>query len=266
MRNDWRARAIVVLGSILAAASCTTTQPESLGTRTASLQIVTRADVNIFNCYELWADDGTGNLQFTEIIECYTALNQIGNPDVANRLIPWQYSLSISIIHKGTINEEIVTSVSGVIGSSIQPGDGIDNFVSLSAYDPTDQPADFKAANFRPDLGLGLVSYLNGKKVSRGSPFWQLPNGFDLGQANILTAAPSFDFEVNPGDTVIVRARKQTVALSPRYIQVTPPTNPPPKITLIGTLAVGGTLVSPTGTTSSTTADGAGISFSFTVQ
>jgi Flp pilus assembly protein TadG len=130
----------------------------------------------------------------------------------------------------------------------------------MTEYDPTDQPADFKAAEVRP--GFGVVQFLNGKKVSRGSAFWQAANGFEVTDPNILTESPTFDFEVNSGDTVIVRARKQTVALSQHFL----PPSPDPKITLTGSLSVGGSLVSSSGITKTTIADASGISFSFTVQ
>jgi hypothetical protein len=242
---------------VLAAASCETTQPDTLGTRTASLTIDARADVDIFDCYEIWANDINGDLVYQGVNECYPSPTP-GVPQ--NRAVPWRYSVSISIIHKDSSTEEIVTSLSGVVGSSVQAGDGIDDFVSLTPYDPADQPADFKEPEERP--GYGLVQFLNGKKVSRGSPMWLETNFFFLGEPNILTASPSFDFEVNPGDTVIVRARKQNVAEAPAFL----PSNPNPNLQISGTLSIGGVSVVPSGTKQSTIADGAGISFSFTVQ
>ena len=261
MRNDCRMRAVVLLGSVLAAAGCTTKQPESIGTRTASVRILAKADVNTFNCYEIWADDIDGIPADTGERECENELNSGGDPVVAIRNIPWRYSLTVSIIHAGSTGEEIATSLSGVIGSSVQPGDGIDNFISLTEYDPTDQPASkFRPPEFRP--GYGIVTFENGRLVSRGSPIWLAIAGFGPGETNILTLSPTFDFEVNAGDTVIVRARKQLAVDAPPFLQ----SSPPPKIVLSGTLSVGGSLVTPAGAAKSTSADGAGISFSFTVQ
>ena len=260
MRNDSRARAVLLLGVVLAAAGCSTTQPDTLGTRTASISILVRAEVTVFNCYEIWADDADGNPAYAFFNECYPELNEQNNQVVSERNIPWHYSLSVTIIHPGTTNETVATSLSGVIGSSIQQGDGIDDVVSMSPYDPTDQPADFKAPEVRP--GFGIVQFLNGKQVSRGHPFWLSTNGFELGEANILTESPTFDFEVNSGDTVVVRARKQFVADAAHFLQALPP----PQITMSATLSVGGALVSPAGLTSSTDADGAGMTFSFAVQ
>jgi hypothetical protein len=169
--------------------------------------------------------------------------------------------VTISAIRAGTTTEEIVTSLSNVIGSSVQPGDGIDDFVSLTEYDPTVQPPTvFKSPEFRS--GYGIVSFLNGKELSRASALYLTPIGIELGEVNILTLTPSFDFTVNSGDTIIVRARKQLVADAIPYL----PVAPPPDLRLTGLLSVGGALVSPSGNSESTSDDGAGISFSFTVQ
>lgn len=262
MRNDWRVRAAVLLASILAVAGCSTTQPDTLGTRTASLSMDARATVALFDCYEIWANDINGIPVYQGFNECYPARDPLTNLPLApaNRAVPWNYSLSISIIHKDSTTEEIVTSLAGMVGSSVQPSDGIDDFVSLTPYDPSDQPASFKQPEERP--GYGLVQFMNGKQVSRGSPIWLEPNGFVLGEPNILLAPTTFDFEVNSGDTVIVRARKKLVAEMPSFI----PRIPDPGLQLSGTLSVGGVLIVPSGIKTSSTADGAGVSFSFTVQ
>jgi len=257
MRNDWSARAFVVLGFVLAAAGCTTTQPESIGTRTASVHILSKATVTIFNCYEVWATDANGIYVYQDFNECYPA----PPADVpTERSIPWRYAVMITIIRVGTTQEEIAISLTGVVGSSILPGDGVPNFISLTEYDPTAQPGDPRPDENRQ--GYGIIQFRSPQKVSRGSPLWLAPSGFTVEDSNILSASPSFDFEVNSGDTVIVRARKQLRADGTNFLQAAPP----PNITLSGTLSVGGSLVTPKGTTKSTIADGDGISFSFTVK
>jgi hypothetical protein len=257
MRNDWRVRAVVLLGSILAAAGCSTTQPDTLGTRTASLRIDARFDTTeLFNCYQIWANDINGDLVYQGFNECDPV--SIATP--TNRAVPWRYSLGITIIHRGSTTEELVTSLTGVLGTTLIPGDGIDDFISMTPYDPSEPDADFKPPEERP--GYGTVQFLNGKKVSRGSPLWLETNFFVLGDPNILTASPSFDFEVNSGDTVIVRARKQLFADAPDFI----PPSPNPNIQINGVLTVGGISVNPSGTKLSSIADGSSLSFSFTVQ
>lgn len=257
MRNDWRVRAVVLLGSILAAAGCSTTQPDTLGSRTASLRIDARFDTTeLFNCYQIWSNDIDGVLVYQGFNECYPA--SLATP--TNRPVPWRYSLGITVLHRGSSTEELVTSLSGVLGTSLIPGDGIDDFISMTPYDATEPDADFKNPEERP--GYGTVQFLNGKKVSRGHPLWLETNNFFLGDPNILTASPTFDFEVNSGDTVIVRARKQVVADAPDFL----PRNPNPNIRINGVLSVGGITVIPSGTKQSSIEDGAGLSFSFTVQ
>jgi hypothetical protein len=258
MRNDWRVRAVLLLGSILAAAGCSsTTQPDTLGTRTASLHIDARADVvDLFDCYQIWANDDNGVLVYQGVNECNPA-----NLPPTNRAVPWRYSLGITIIHRGSTAEELVTSLSGVPGTTLIPGDNLDDFISLTAYDPTNPDAPFKEPEERPGYN-GLVQFLNGKQVSRGNPLWLETNNFFLGDPNILTLSPTFDFEVNSGDTVIVRARKQLYADSQGFL----PRPPDPKLQINGTLTVGGIAVVPSGTKQSSIAVGAGVSFSFTVQ
>ena len=256
MRNDWRVRAVVLLGSILAAAGCSTTQPDTLGTRIASLHFDARAEVvDIFNCYQIWADDINGDLVYQGFNECYPT-----NLPPTNRAVPWRYSLGVTVIHRGSTTEELVISTSGVVGTTLIPGDGIDDFISMTPFDPTNPDADFKEPEERP--GYGVVQFLNGKQVSRGNPLWLETNNFFLGDPNILTASPTFDFEVNSGDTVIVRARKQLFNDSAGFL----PRSPDPRLQINGTLTVGGIPVVPSGTKQSSIADGAGLSFSFTVQ
>jgi hypothetical protein len=171
--------------------------------------------------------------------------------------------LGITIIHRGSTTEELVISTpltGSVLGTTLIPGDGIDDFISMTAYDPTHPDAPFKNPEERPVYGL--VQFLNGKQVSRGNPLWLETNGFFLGDPNILTLSPTFDFEVNSGDTVIVRARKQNFVDAQDFL----PRTPDPKIQISGTLTVGGIPVLPSGTKQSSIADGAGVSFSFTVQ
>ena len=39
-----------------------------------------------------------------------------------NRAVPWRYSLGITIIHRGSTTEELVTSLTGVLGTISYPG------------------------------------------------------------------------------------------------------------------------------------------------
>src|SRR5262249_4977700 len=159
-------------------------------------KVVAGATVELFNCYEIWANDINGVLVYQGFNECYTT------SQVSPREVPWHYSLSISIIRRGSTAEELVTSTSGIAGSSVRPSDDVDDSISMTDSDPGQADADFRGPEDRP--GYGTVQFLNGKKASRGSPLWLGPAGFPIEEPNILSA-PTFDFEVNPGDTVIVR-------------------------------------------------------------
>jgi hypothetical protein len=77
----------------------------------------------------------------------------------------------------------------------------------------------------------------------------------------VLTTAPTFDFQVNTGDTVVVRARKQALADADAFISF----DQDPEIQLSAQFSVGGVGVITNGDSASATDDKAGFSFSFTV-
>ncbi len=256
MRTSWPMRLVVLAVALLAVTGCNTTQPPSSGTRIASLTVEATADGTLYDCYDIWQDTSQPPDHIPDIDTGFKICDE-RTTEFATRAVPWHYSMSISIIAAGTTTEHVVRSVNGVIGSSVQAGDTLDDFVSLTNYDPTvgtalDKPAD-------TDNGL---YFLNGKRVSVGSPVYLVANNVPIiGVPNILTATPSFDFTVNRGDTVIVRARKQSTAQSPGFIVA-----PVPKLTLSASLNVGGTAVTPNGSATSAFDDMAGFTFSYTVQ
>jgi hypothetical protein len=173
--------------------------------------------------------------------------------------VPWRYSLKITIIRAGTINEVVATSLDGTIGSSVEPGDFVDDFVSLTDYDP-----DMPPVGDRTEFG---VEFTNGHTVSSGSPIYLSTIYVDPGIPNILdtlstvpNTPAAFDFDLNTGDTVIVRARKQAVSDAP-------PFNPPyENVKITAALFVSGIGVSTQGPQTSTVDDKSGFTFSFTVQ
>ena len=260
MRIAWPKQAVVMVVSVLAlvGVGCDSTQPDRIETRTASVGISSIGFVEVLNCYEAWQDvngDGIidGNDAYLGYMVCESVPPDLGGGQ-RQRPVPWHYSLSISLIHAGTAIEETVTSLSGLSGSSIQPRDGIDDFISMTDYD--------LAAPAVPPKIVGGTYYVNGKQVSLGSPVYLASIGLDFGAPNILSAAPTFDFDVNSGDTVVVRARKQSVAESPPFL----PVFPDPELQISAVLAIGGVQVATQGTTVSSTDDKAGFSFSFTVR
>jgi len=250
MRNAWPRLGVVVVSAAFGLAGCNSTQPERVDVRTASVSVKATATSGLFDCYEVWTDATGDDIPdtFTGFYTCDDAQESF------QRQMPWNYSLSISIIRKGGTTEEIATSLTGLIGSSIVPGDTLDDFVSVTDSDPTIETARDKAQD-------GPLFYVNGKRVSRGSPVYHTANSFTVGTPNILTTSPTFDFNINTGDTIIVRARKQTFSQSPGFL----PADPDPTLLLEGTLAIGGAGVVTSGTSSSTSADKSGFAFSYTV-
>jgi hypothetical protein len=263
MTNPWRARGVFLSLLLIGVgtASCSTTQPtRSLG-RTASITMSATADGTYQDCYEVWQDtdgDGTPDTD-TGFRTCEEALvaggGGVGTVPYSGKPVPWRYSMQITVIHSGSTQETVVKSVNGVLGSSVEPGG--DNFVSLTDYDPQIQTANVKP----PDPPL---FYLNGKRVSTGSPVYLSAQGFDVGTPNILTETGSFNFDITSGDTIIVRARKQAVAQSPGFI-----ISPNPDLLLAGVFFVDGAAIgadSLNGSSASTAADKSGFTFSYTVK
>jgi hypothetical protein len=247
MKNAWRARAAFVIVSAFVVVGCDSTQPDRIETRTAVLSFKTRANVNLWTCYE------------TPNSACFTLNDSTGNPRREDRTVPWRYSVKVTIIRAGTVDEVLATSLTGVAGSSVEPGDLVTDFISLGNYD-LDAPA-------APDRVINGVQYSNGKIVGTGSPIYLATISIDPGITNLLdalpatpTASPTFEFNLNTGDTVVVRARKQANAAAPQFV---------PALTgvqLSGTLALSGVTVPVLGTQTSPPDDKAGFTFSFTVQ
>jgi hypothetical protein len=255
MRNAWPTQVALVAVAILAISGCNSSQPSGGVSRTASLSMTAIADGLLYDCYDIWVDTSQPPDGIPDSDTGYKICDI--TTDAAQRAVPWRYSLSISIIPAGSTTERIVTSVNGVTGSSIQPGDGIDDFISMTNYDLTVGVAAVKP----PDLANGLY-FINGKHVSVGSPVYLSANNFgNLGAPNVLTTSPSFDFTVNSGDTVVVRARKQPLAEAPGFI-----TSEFPHLKIGAAFSVGGIAVVTNGNQTSGEEDKAGFTFSYTVQ
>ena len=246
MNNAWRVSAAFAIVSSLTVVGCDSTQPDRIETRSASISFENKALVDIWDCYQ------------TPFRFCFPSLVG-GIQEKASRALPWNYSLKITIIRAGTVDEEVAISATGIVGSSVQAGDTVEDFIGLTDYDPNMPPA--------PDRDVGGTIFSGGKKVSTGSPIYLASIGVDPGVPNILgieSPVPgvpaAFDFNLNTGDTVIVRARKQTVIRSPDYRPL------PTAIALTAFLTVSGVSVTVVGPATSSTGDGTGFTFSFTVQ
>jgi hypothetical protein len=254
MKNAWRQPAAVMFVSVIAVSGCSSTQPDSIETRSSSLGFEAKALVDIEDCYEEWQDldaDGTPDLKISDSLRCFPALDPNGVPMRADRAVPWRYSILITVVRAGTTNEDLVTSLEETIG-------GLTEFPSLTDYDPDEISAPLRANE-------GDLYYLSGLRLSTGSPIYLTNIGVDPGVPNILNVTPTFDFNLNTGDTVIVRARKQLLAQAP----LGSPTYENLKISAV--FAVSGVQVAPQATPpgfppTSSTDDASGITFSFTVR
>jgi len=233
--------------TILATASCDSEQPATTTSAAASLTVSASAQVDNNWCWDMWFDeDGVGGCEFDlQQKFCQVVDNEAKN----SHPVPWRYTVQVSVIRAGQTTPQ-------VIGSSVVPNDNVQDFVSLTPYDPVVSPGIPKAND-------GQICYLNGVTVSRGTQTWLQANGYDIGTPNILETNPSFDFELQQGDTVIVEARKQSRNDAPNFLQ-DPEDLSDADLILTGTLTVAGGSVLVNGTQFSPTADKAGFSFSYT--
>jgi hypothetical protein len=251
MRSAWRVFPVLLGCALIVSVGCDSSQPESAPAATATVSVVANADGLLVNCYEVWVDqDFDGNPDVFAATFCEDSA------DPATRPVPWNYSIDIVVIPKGSTVEQVVTSTTGVLGSSIRPNDGVNDFISMTDYDHIVAAADPKAND--PANG---IYYLNGKKVSRGNQIYLASLGLDLGTPNILGEPQLFSFTVSSGDTIIVRARKQKLAAAPSFL----PVDPNPHLFIQADLRINGGSVSPNGTQTSSDGDAAGMTFSYTV-
>jgi len=239
--------------ALIVSVGCDSSQPESSSQATAAVTVAAKAEALLLACYDVWQDqDFDGNPDVFVTTFCEEV------PDsTAQRPVPWNYSINISVIPKGSTVEQVVTSLTGLTGTSVQPSDGVEDFVSLTDFDPVVTPG----GPHPPDDPTSGIYYLNTRTVSRGSQTYLSFLGINLGAPNLLTAPQPFEFTVSSGDTVSVRARKQALAGSPAFL----PVDPDPKLFIEVNLTVNGSGVTPTGSQTSSTFDGSGVTFSYTV-
>jgi hypothetical protein len=258
MHNVGRTQVAVLLAIVLALAGCSTTQPDSAQAHKASLVLKTTGIIPLYHCWQVWRDvDLNGSID--ELIDENLGTYRCDQVGTAQRNVPWRYTLAVTVIRQGVTFEELAVSDTGVSGSDLDPRDDIPPFASLTEYDPGVGPA----ADRQHLPEDGDIYYINGRELSNGSAAYLATQNFDLGPANILSLPTSFDFDVNPGDTIVVRARKQKFAdTDPQFL----PTDPDPQLFLQSNLAISGVAVSGPGTPISTIGDGAGLAFSFTVR
>jgi hypothetical protein len=222
---------------------CESTQPSSDPIQTAHVSFQTSGKVDQYDCWEVWEDTDFDNLPDTNTFNV-SCLQLQGK--VASENIPWRYSIAITLLPAGQVEEQIVAT-------SIFPGDNIDDFVSLTPYDQRVETSGTRAAE--PPL-----YYLNGKRVTNASPVWLSANFIDLGTPNVMEQSPTFDIDLATGDTLIVRARKQALSDATPFLD----SNEDPELSLTASVVVGTAGVTLSGEAASPSTDKAGVTFSYT--
>ena len=237
--------------SLLLASSCDTTQPLDAGQQTFSITMEAFADTEAFDIWDVLVDttippDGVPDVE-ADFKRCVVSTSS----SAGSAPVPWNYSAEISVVRAGSTTEEVVES-------SV---DGPRPFSSLTPYDDTlldntdEQPL--------PPFEEGSLFFVNGRTVTTGNrDFIESCAGIALSvsEPNVLGQPGAFNIVLNPGDTIIVRARKQLVTRSE-----------------VGGLfrngaelssgtSLDGRAVLPKGTLDTDDEDGSGLSYSFTLQ
>ena len=252
MRKSWGLVGATVL--LLAGSSCDSTQPVDAGVQTFSLGVQAFASTNLYDVWDATEDtdfDGTPDTP-AGLLCLETAVTTIAE-------VPWNYAAQISIIRAGTTTEE-------VIATSI---DTLNDFSSRTAFDEVifAQRSSFSSGNFFYTNGRSVSAshrdVIEGIRTPQRAPVFRsqcLQLNLTVPQENVLGSPGTFDVPMSQGDTVVVRARKQlnqVADLSGRF-------NNNPQLGALTFLE--GRAISPIGTTGSTTGDGSGFSFSFTLR
>jgi hypothetical protein len=236
---------LAALPAALATLGCDSTQPDQVSASPATLLITAEAKVDNNNCWEVWED--TNDDSVPDQNDNFVICSPVGSETKVTRSVPWRYSIQVSLLRSGETTAEI-------LGTSAQPGGPIPLYASMTPYDQT-PPA--VGATRPPEPPY---YFLNPVTASNGSEYWLTNNGYNLGEPNVLEEVPTYNFNLNPGDTVIVEARKQPVNEGPAYL----PTDEDAELHILGKLTLGGVEVQLQGQSLSTNEDKSGISFSYT--
>lgn len=257
-RTAQAAAATVAAALVLCLAACDSEQPLQASDQEGALSFSAQsAKVAIVDCYDAWADDDEdGTPDQFDGVRCYDPPFPIAP---VSRPVPWTYSLEVSVLRGGSTTET-------VIGSSLEarvppePNFVQEPFINACPFDTTVEVAPARPPEL---LGDPDIYFLNPRRVSKGSASYlaAISPGFVpnvLGDPDL-----SFDFEVQAGDTIIVRARKEENGDGPQIFTTFDNID----MTLSATLRLGGISVQPqVGSNGSSTDNGAGFMFSFTTR
>lgn len=269
--------------------ACDAEQPQQPGGRNAQVRLTTQASVPVYEVWERYVDaDGDGVPdQFDPFgnpidppvqVQCVRSYDRgTGEPrTVSANSVPWRHSFDIRILKAGETESVRIST-----------DEAESDLFNLTPYDSTVVPGQNPLPCAAPEVctPLGRLTAANRivmesdyEDASRsivilgqtirvdedGRPVFRCP-GSSLGEPVLGgtfedPSPPPFRFDLSPGDTVIVRARKTELAQGGLVLR-----SPP---LLSAAIFVGGQDVSSAtaGTTQSTGDAGAGVSFSYTLR
>ena len=246
--------AVALLVPVLGALACKSDQPTQNTTQAVRLSFDLRGLNSIWDCWDT-ASTSSG-------LYCEERLDG-GTPNLVNRQIPWRYSLEVSVLPAGSVNEVVVAS-----SASDPPVDAPADFQvfgNQTAFDETSE-----SGRVCPALATPCSDYSRPRSVSQGSRDATTYNQVDTVEPNILGqpdgcpggASCGLEIKVSKGDTIIVRARKNLRQNAAGVVQ----NFQDPELTLTGQLSINGVAAGSLGTTSSDVSDGSGVVFSYTVR
>jgi hypothetical protein len=245
-----------VLVALVALPSCKTTQPTQGAKPSIVLSFSARALLDTYNCWDVSGTNAPPSGVYCEQVF------ESGAAKLSSRVLPWPYDLEISVIPSGQTAEQVIAS--SIDGTGNVPP-GFPTFGNLTDYDTIESTA--PSAPAHPDSSL---TYSNPRQVSQGNRTFGLFAGFRYPEPNVLGQSPAFTFEVNKGDTIIVRARKIRLENNPTFNALNQEQDA--SLTLSGQLTINGVEANSLGTTMSPitadglTINGGGLTFSSTVR
>jgi len=286
MRKRIRLVALVCL--IVALASCDSDQPQQPPGSLAQVRFVTTAAAPVFDVWERYVDanqDGVPD-QFDSQgfpidppiqVQCRQRLNFDGTqvtPVVSSvTSAPWTHSLEILILRAGETQAERLTS-----------SDALGDEFNLTPYDDSRAPSQSPPPCTAPEVCTSLGTLTAAHRIVMESGYedlartqvltsgaasvtvsgvYRCPGSGLLGEPRLggtsaQPGRPPFTVPLEPGDTIIVRARKGEFPLGGLELASQP--------VLAGSLTIDGRPVTPVGTIETSRESGSGLSFSYTYR
>ncbi len=246
--------AVLLLGGLC---GCNTTQPLNLGTRTAQVNLYHPKVVTCYvNVWDRFIDSNRNgqvdpDIDLAEPPLC-CGLPVPGNPNPcagcippppgqgATVAVPIAFAVQITVIRAGTVDREVLTSAAAVR-----------QFSSHTDSPPILGLTEDRAPEPCADAPTATCVFANPRLVPTtnvDASNCSQPGNAQIPPDNIGGGPAPFEFQVNPGDTVLVEAGSSS-------------TDPAQQFT--GSLAIGGQVLA---SQTTTVAEGGRLSFSFTVR